>query len=93
MEQLFKVFSKELKKYAFDYLILLSSGLLFLILLKVNQGNKMYSFIIALAFCMVYILWGIYHHYKLGNLYLKNVVEYILIGFTFLYLLKIILII
>jgi len=93
MEQLFKVFNKEFRKYAFDYLILLSSGLLFLILLKVNQGNKMYSFIIALIFCMVYILWGIYHHYKLGNLHLKNVVEYILIGFTFLFLLKIILII
>ncbi|MBI4973428.1 hypothetical protein HZC27_02335 [Candidatus Roizmanbacteria bacterium] len=84
---------KELRKHLFDYLILISAGSLFLILLKVNQGNRTYSFIVALVFCMLYILWGIYHHFKLGSLYLKNVVEYILIGFTFLYLLKIILVI
>ena len=93
MEQLFKQYTKEFKKNAFDYLTLITSGCLFLILLKFNQGNKMYSFIIALAFCFTYIIWGIWHHYKLGNLHLKNVVEYILIGFTFLFLLKIILII
>ena len=93
MEQLYKTFKKEFGKHLFDYLILFTSGLLFLFFLKINQGNKMYSFIIALMFCFTYIIWGIYHHYKLENLHLKNVVEYILIGFTFLYLLKIILII
>lgn len=84
---------KEFKKHMFDYLVLLSVGSLFLFLLKINQGNRTYSFIVALVFCMLYILWGIYHHYKHGSLYLKNIVEYILIGFTFLYLLKIILVI
>lgn len=93
MEQLCKAFKKELIQHLFDYLVLITCGALFLILLKANQGNKMYSFIIAFAFCILYILWGIYHHYKLESLHLKNVVEYILIGFTFLYLLKIILII
>ncbi|OGK62013.1 hypothetical protein A2334_04035 [Candidatus Roizmanbacteria bacterium RIFOXYB2_FULL_38_10] len=93
MKHFFVHFTKEFNKHIFDYLLLSTIGVIFLILLKVNQGNKTYSFVTALAFCIFYILWGIYHHFKLGSLYLINVVEYILIGFTFLFLLKIILVI
>jgi uncharacterized membrane protein SirB2 len=82
---------KEINKHLFDYLILLTGGVLFLLILKVFQGNRTYSFVASLAFCVLYIVWGMYHHYKLRSLHLKNIVEYILIGFTFLFLLKVIL--
>lgn len=86
-------FSHEIRKHLFDYLILVTGGVLFILLLRFYQGNRTYSFIVATGFCVLYILWGMYHHYKLRNLHLKNIVEYILIGFTFLFLLKIILVI
>jgi hypothetical protein len=86
-----KYIARELKVHAFDYLVLITGGIFFLLAAYTFQGNKYASFVAVTAFCVLYILWGMYHHYRLGNLHIKNVVEYILIGFTFLYLLKIIL--
>ena len=91
MRHFSKAFIKELKNHSFDYLVLITGGVFFLLFTGAYQGNRYTSFIAAVAFCMLYILWGVYHHYRLGNLHIKNIVEYILIAFTFLYLLKIIL--
>ncbi|MFA5136096.1 MAG: hypothetical protein WC489_01750 [Patescibacteria group bacterium] len=93
MKHFFTHAAREIQKNSFDYLILLSGGILFLLSLRLYQGNRMYSFVSVAAFCVLYILWGVHHHFKLRNLHLKNIVEYILIGFTFLYLVKIILVI
>lgn len=86
-------FTREFKRHLFDYLTLTSLGVLFLLLLRLYRGNRTNSFITAVSFCTLYIIWGMYHHYKLGNLHMKNIVEYILIAFTFLFLLKVLLVI
>lgn len=90
MHHVAKELGKELKAHAFDYLTLVTGGTLFILFVSTYQGSRYGAFIAAVAFCILYIFWGLYHHYRLGNLHIKNVVEYILIGFTFVYLLKIV---
>lgn len=80
----------ELKKHTLDYLLLITSGVFFLISLNIFRGEKSYEFMIILIFVSFYIIWGIYHHIGQNSLHLKNVLEYILIGFTVLYFLKIV---
>lgn len=48
------------------------------------------QFFILVIFTALYIIWGIYHHATHGDLHIKIVLEYILIGFTILYLLQMI---
>lgn len=75
------------KSLTFDYLILLAAGILFLIALRIFVGERFKSLLAIIAFTSFYILWGIYHHSKEDHLHLKNVLEYILIGFTILFFL------
>lgn len=81
---------KELKKHLFDYLLLITAGVFFLLSINLFQGERFLEFIILLAFVSFYILWGVYHHVVSENLHLKIVLEYILIGFTIVFLLKMI---
>ena len=81
---------KEFKNHLFDYLLLITAGIFFLILFNVFRGQKMSEFIILTAFAFFYIVWGIYHHTFNKTLHLKTVVEYILIAFIIIFLLKII---
>ena len=81
---------KELKKHAFDYLLLFTAGIFFLIAINLFKGERLLEFIMLLAFASFYIIWGIYHHIIEDTLHLKIVVEYILIAFTLVFLLKII---
>jgi len=83
---------KELKKHLFDYLLLVTAGVFFLLSISLFQGERFLEFIILLAFVSFYILWGVYHHVVSENLHLKIVLEYILIGFTIVFLLKMIII-
>jgi len=88
MKHLTTHLKKELKKGLFDYLLLITAGVLFLISLNVFKGERLLEFIVLLMFVSFYILWGIYHHIIEDTLHLKIVVEYILIAFTVLFLLK-----
>lgn len=81
---------KEIKTHSFDYLLLISAGVLFLFSLNVFKGERLLEFIVLFIFISFYILWGIYHHIIEDSLHLKTVVEYILIGFTIMFLLKVI---
>lgn len=72
--------------------MLFTSGVAFLIALNVFKGEKLITFIILMAFTSVYIIWGIYHHIIDDSIRLKTVLEYILIGFTIIFLLKLLLI-
>lgn len=92
MHSLLSHLTKELKKHIFDYLLLLSSGAAFLVFISVLRGEPSLQFIAIVAFVAFYVIWGVYHHAVNRDIRLKIVVEYILIGFTILYLLKIILI-
>ncbi len=81
---------KELKKNLFDYLMLLTAGVFFIVSVNIYRGERWLEFIILVAFALFYIVWGIYHHIAEDSLHLKTVIEYILIAFTIIFLLKII---
>ncbi len=81
---------KEVKEHFFDYLLLVTAGIFFLVALNVFRGERLLEFIFLLSFASFYIIWGIYHHIIEDSLQLKIVVEYVLIAFTLIFLLKII---
>jgi len=85
-----KFLKKEFKKHLLDYLLLFTAGIFFILSLNLFQGERFLEFIILLFFVSFYIIWGIYHHIIIDKFHLKIVLEYILIGFIFLFLLKII---
>ncbi len=90
MKQFIRYIKKELKDYLFDYLILFTGGIFFLIAISIFKGERTIQFVVLVTFSCFYIMWGIYHHIIEGDLHLKTVLEYILIGFSLLFLLKII---
>lgn len=83
-----KHFKKELIKHSFDYLLLTSTGVFFLISLQIFKGERLLEFIMLLLFVSFYIIWGIYHHAINKNIHLKTALEYVLIGFTIIFLLR-----
>ena len=89
MNTLIKHLKIEVKKHAFDYLLFLTAGVVFLMGLNIFRGERLLEFIILLSFVSFYIIWGIYHHIIEDSLHLKIVLEYILIGFAILFLIKV----
>ena len=87
MNHIVRSAQKEVQKHLFDYLLLFTSGVIFLLFLRLFQGYRTYSFIVICLFVGFYILWGQYHHVKIKRARLSHIVEYILIGFTVLFLL------
>lgn len=81
---------KELNQHLFQYLVLLTAGLLFLTFTFAFKGYPFLQFVILCGFTSFYIIWGIYHHAKNQSIRLNIVIEYILIGFAILFLLKVI---
>jgi hypothetical protein len=81
---------KEFKNHLFDYLLLITAGIFFLILLNIFRGERVIEFFVLVSFAFFYIIWGVYHHIINETLHLKTVVEYILIAFIIIFLLKII---
>lgn len=90
MKELIKEIAHELSRHLFDYLLLISAGLFMILALQAFRGERALAFIIILAFAAFYIVWGVYHHVITRSARLKTVIEYILIGFTILFLIKII---
>lgn len=89
IKNLVSYFKKEIKKHLFDYLILLTGGVFLIIALNFFRGERLIEFILLLLFTSLYIVWGIYHHVINNTMHLKIVLEYVLIGFICLFLLKI----
>lgn len=87
MTIVFNRIKKEIRQHFLDYLILVTSGVFFLLFLKIFQGDRFLSFITLLVFASSYIIWGLYHHSLRKTLHLKNLIEYIFIGFTVVFLL------
>ncbi|OGK18572.1 hypothetical protein A3G67_01865 [Candidatus Roizmanbacteria bacterium RIFCSPLOWO2_12_FULL_40_12] len=73
-----------------DYLVLITCSVFFLLFLRAFQGEKLVSFLVLLSFVSFYIIWGFLHHRREQTLHLKNVLEYILIGFCILILLTVV---
>lgn len=76
--------------HLFDYFMLCFSGVVFLAMLSIAAGERFLQLIIVTTYVSIYVLWGMYHHIKHDDLHLKTVLEYVLIGFTILFLLKLI---
>ncbi len=83
---------KDIHEHTFQYLLLATIAVFFIVLLSLAQGDKMAQFLIILLFVVFYIVWGIIHHITDKTLHLKIVLEYILIGATALFLLQLLLI-
>lgn len=90
MKELILFLQKEVKKHTFDYLLLITFGMFLITALSIFKGERIMEFIFILVFTSLYILWGIYHHIINDTLRLKIVLEYVLIGFISLFLLKMI---
>ncbi len=90
MKKFIVYLKREFRKNLFDYLLLITGGIFFLISINLFKGERLLEFIILLAFTSFYIIWGVYHHIIKDSLHLRTVIEYILIGFTLIFLLKII---
>lgn len=89
-KHLYSNLKKGFKNHLVDYLLLITAGIFFLILLSIFRGQQVIEFFILVSFAFFYIIWGVYHHISNGTLHLKTVVEYILIAFIVIFLLKII---
>jgi hypothetical protein len=89
-KHLYSNLKKEFKNHLFDYLLFITAGIFFLILLNIFRGQRTIEFCILVSFAFFYIIWGVYHHIINETLHLKIVVEYILIAFIIIFLLKII---
>ncbi len=81
---------RELKKNLFDYLLLFTAGVFFLISADLYKGERSIEFFVLVTYALFYIVWGVYHHIVDNSLHLKTVIEYILMAFTIIFLLKII---
>ena len=81
---------KKQKTHVVDYIMLVASGVIFLLLLWVVRGQKILSLITTIIFVAFYVFWAIYHHSREEVREFKNVLEYVLIGGTILVLISII---
>lgn len=93
MKKTITLLKKELKEHSLDYLFLATGAVFFMIFLNAFSTERMLMFVIIIAFAFFYILWGIFHHTKSQTLHLKNVLEYILIAFLIIFIIKTILLI
>jgi len=91
MKKFIKHVSCELGDHLLDYLILITAGVFFIVFLQSFSSNRILMFVTLTAFCSFYIIWGITHHAKSQTLHLKNMIEYILIAFTILFIVRLIL--
>lgn len=78
---------REFKRTPLDYLLLLTSGIFFLIFLQIFKGERTESMLVLAVFACFYVVWGIVHHVHDRTLHIKNMVEYIVIAASILLLL------
>jgi hypothetical protein len=90
MRKFWKHITRELHHHKFDYLLFLTAGAFFVISLQIFRGERLIEFLVLLAFTSFYIIWGMYHHIIENTVHLKNIIEYVLIGFTIIFLAKLI---
>ncbi|KKT30735.1 MAG: hypothetical protein UW41_C0003G0029 [Candidatus Collierbacteria bacterium GW2011_GWC2_44_18] len=63
-----------------DYLalsLLVSTAILLTLILN---GNKTYQMITAIYVSLVYVIWGIFHHWREKTIHQKVILEYVLFG-------------
>ncbi len=70
----------DIKHHIFEYLLLITSGIFFVVFLAIFRGQHSKQFIIASLFILYYISWALIHHARDQSLHLKIVLEYLIIG-------------
>jgi len=91
MKIFLKHLCREFQKNLVNYLILITGGIGFLVILNLFEGQHLTQFLFLLSFIFFYIVWGIYHHYTATKkINYRIVIEYIIFGFITIFLLKII---
>ena len=82
---------QEFQDNLINYLILITGGIGFLVILNLFRGEHMIQFLFLLFFIFFYIIWGIAHHYQNNKkINYRIVIEYIIFAFITIFLLKII---
>jgi hypothetical protein len=81
---MFSHIAREIRTHLIDYLVLVSASVVFLLFLRIFQGQRLESFLTILIFASFYTMWGIVHHTHLNTLKYKNVVEYVAVSFLML---------
>ncbi|EKE14822.1 MAG: hypothetical protein ACD_12C00275G0001, partial [uncultured bacterium] len=74
-KHLYSHLTREFKDHLFDYLLLITAGIFFLILFSIFRGQRVIEFFVLVSFAFFYIIWGVYHHIINETLHLKTVVE------------------
>ena len=70
----------DIKHHVFEYLLLVTSAILFIVFLSIFKGQHSKQFIIAGLFILYYVIWALIHHARDQSLHLKIVLEYVVIG-------------
>ncbi len=71
---------KDLQQNKFDYSLLALFAIIFLYAFFYFQYQPRLMFYSIVIFSFVYVVWGVYHHLRLGDCRLKIVLEYILLA-------------
>lgn len=63
-----------------EYLLLITAGIFFLVLIALAKSQPVKQYGLLLTFAVFYVGWAIIHHIKDKSLHLRVILEYILIG-------------
>ena len=78
----------DIQHHLLEYLLLLTSGVLYITFLSIFKAQPMKQYIVTALFVLYYVLWGIIHHTRDQSLHLKILLEYFAIGAVALVLLR-----
>ena len=71
---------KDVKLHKIDYSILAVLSIIFLVFFLQNKTNPQAMFFSVVCFSTSYVIWGIFHHFRIKTLHIKIVLEYILVA-------------
>lgn len=70
----------DLKTNKIDYSILAIISAIYMGVFILNQASNVLIFQATVVYALIYILWGVFHHYRIRNLRFKIMLEYVLVA-------------
>jgi hypothetical protein len=71
--------------HLFDYTYIVIVSVIYVLAMRLFTGYRSMQLFVILAFVLMYIVWGIYHHIITKTFRLRILLEYLLIGATILF--------
>ena len=71
---------RDIRQHKFDYSLLAFLAIIFLYFFFRFQSSPRLMFFSVVFFSFTYVIWGIYHHLRLGDCRFKIVLEYVLLA-------------